>query len=51
MGKYRCLILYLHGDPDHSQNIMGYKMDQDPSSDLVHDGPFSSICIIGRFIF
>ena len=25
-------------DPDHSQNIMGYKMDQHPSSDFVHDG-------------
>ena len=30
---------------------MGYNMDLDPSSDFVHDGPFSSICIIGRFIF
>ena len=38
-------IHYPDGDPDHSQNIIEYKMDQDPSSDCVHDGPFSSIYI------
>ena len=38
-------IHYPDGDPDHSQNIIGYKMDQDPSSDFVHDGPFRSIYI------
>ena len=25
-------FLYPDGDPDHSQNVMGAKLDQDPSS-------------------
>ena len=27
-------------------NFMGSKLDQDPSSDLLHEGPISSICVI-----
>ena len=33
MGKSG-LFLYPDGDPDHSQNLMGAKLDQDLSSDF-----------------
>ena len=32
-------------DPDYSQNLMGSKLDQDPS-DFFHDVQTNSICII-----
>ena len=31
------------GDPDRFQNLMGSKLDQDPSSDFCHEVPFSGI--------
>ena len=34
--------MYPDSDPNHSQNLMGSKLDQDPSSIL----PISSICLI-----
>ena len=37
-GKARSLIfLYPDGDPDQSQNLMGYKFEQDPSSYFYED--------------
>ena len=37
MGKSR--FIYPDGDPNHSQNLMGSKLDQDPSSDLYECQP------------
>ena len=31
MGKSGFFFWYPDGDPDHSQNLMGSKLDQDPS--------------------
>ena len=45
MLYFNC-IHYPDGDPDHSQNGLGSKLDQDPSSDFVHQGPTSSNCVI-----
>ena len=33
MGKSR-IFLYPEGDPDLSQNLMGFKLDRDPFSEL-----------------
>ena len=38
-------FFYPDGDPDHSPNAMGSKLDQD-TSDLVHKDPTMSICIV-----
>ena len=39
-------LLYLDDDPDHTQNLIGSKLDQDQSSDFFHDVKTSSICVI-----
>ena len=33
-------------DPEHSQNVVGSKFGQDPSSDFILEGPISSNCVI-----
>ena len=38
-------FFYPDGDPDHSPNVMGSKLDQD-TSDLVRKDPTMSICIV-----
>ena len=38
--------MYPDGDPDHSQNFMGSKLDQNTSSDFFHEVPTRSIRII-----
>ena len=46
MEKSGSFIFFLcpDGDPDHSQNSMGSKLDQDSSSHF-HKDPTSSICV------
>ena len=39
-------FFYPHGDTDQRANLMGFKLDQDPSSDFFHEFRSSSICII-----
>ena len=34
------------GDPDHSQNLMKSKLQQDQSADFFQEDPTSSICVI-----
>ena len=45
-GKIWIFFLDPDGDSDRSQNLMGSKLDQDPSSDFFHEDPTSSICVI-----
>ena len=40
------IFLYPHNDPDHSQNLMGSKLEQDPSSYFSFVDLISSICVI-----
>ena len=41
------ILLYPDSDPDHSQNLMGSKLEQDPSGFFsLEEGPTSSICVI-----
>ena len=46
-GLFLVILLYLYpdSDPDHSQNFMGSKLDQDPASDFF-ENPTSSICVV-----
>ena len=47
MGKAGFFIFcYPDGDPGHPQNLMGSKLDQEPSSDFFHKVPISSICTV-----
>ena len=39
-------FLYPDCDPYYSQNLMGSKLDQDPSSDFSHEVLTSSICVV-----
>ena len=39
-------VLYPDGDPDLCQNLMGSKLDHDPSSDFFQEDTSSGICII-----
>ena len=46
MGMSESLIFWCPGgDPEHSQNVIGSKFDQDPSS-CFHEDLSSSICVI-----
>ena len=38
--------MYPDGDPDLSQDVMGSKLGQNPSSDFIHECPISSDCVI-----
>ena len=40
------VFMYIDPDPDHSQNVMESKLDQDLSSSFFHVEPTSSICLI-----
>ena len=48
MEKSRSLIFFLYPnvDPDHSQNLMGSKLDREPSAHFLHEDLASSICLI-----
>ena len=36
-------FLYPHDDPDHLQNLLGSKLDQEPSSHFFQEDPTHSI--------
>ena len=46
MGKFRISFLYPDDDPDHSQYLVGSKLDQDQSSEDFPGRSTSSICVI-----
>ena len=46
MRKSECFFFYTNSDLDHSQNLTETNLDQDPSSDIYHGIPTSSICVI-----
>ena len=39
-------VLHPDSDPDDSQNLMGCKLDKDPSSAFFQEYPTSIICVI-----
>ena len=37
MGKSRLFFVYLEGEPDQSQNLIGSQLDHEPSSEFFHE--------------
>ena len=46
MGKSELFFLHPDSDPDHSQSLMGYKLEQHPASAFFQEDPTCSVCII-----